>query len=116
MQAMQLASKMRFVAAQFDALLTDDLWLRSARHANQMAARLGNELALIPGIRVTQKVDANEVFVILPREQVARLQEQCYFEIWVEATTEARLVASFDTTDDDITSFVQAVRDCMSQQ
>ena len=91
MQAMQLASKMRFVAAQFDALLTDDLWLRSATHANRMAARLAEELAAIPGIHLTQKVEANEVFVILPREHVARLQEQCYFEVWVEATTEARL-------------------------
>jgi len=114
MQAMQLASKMRFVAAQFDALLTDDLWLRSASHANRMAARLGKELAAIPGIRITQKVEANEVFAILPREHVASLQQQCYFEVWVEATTEVRLVASFDTTDDDITGFVESVRNCVN--
>lgn len=115
MQAMQLASKMRFVAAQFDALLTGDLWLRSATQANRMAARLGNELAGIPGIELTQKVEANEVFAILPREHVARLQEQCYFQVWVEETTEARFVASFDTTDDDITAFVKSVRDCVNQ-
>ncbi len=115
MQAMQLASKMRFVAAQFDALLTDGLWLRSATHANRMAARLGEELARIPGIRLTQKVEANEVFAILPREHVARLQEQCDFQVWNEQTTEARLVASFDTTDDDVTNFVQNVRACLNQ-
>ena len=115
MQAMQLASKMRFVAAQFDALLTDDLWLRSATHANRMAARLGKELAGIPGVRLTQKVEANEVFAILPREHVAHLQEKCAFQVWVEETTEARFVASFDTTDDDITSFMQSVRACMNE-
>jgi threonine aldolase len=113
MQAMQLASKMRFVAAQFDALLTDDLWLRNATQANRMAARLGKELAGIPGIRLTQKVEANEVFAILPREHVAHLQEECAFQVWVEETTEARFVTSFDTTEGDITSFVQSVRACM---
>ncbi|MEP6905084.1 MAG: beta-eliminating lyase-related protein, partial [Gemmatimonadales bacterium] len=115
MQGMQLASKMRFVAAQFDALLSGDLWLRNATQANRMAARLGKELAEIPGIELTQEVEANEVFVILPREHVASLQEQCYFQVWVEEKTEARLVTSFDTTDDDITSFVKSVRDCMNQ-
>ncbi len=115
MQGMQLASKMRFVAAQFDALLSGDLWLRNATQANRMATRLGNELAGIPGIELTQEVEANEVFVILPREHVARLQEQCYFQVWVEETAEVRLVTSFDTTDDDITSFVKSVRDCINQ-
>jgi len=115
MQAMQLASKMRFVAAQFDALLTDDLWMRNATQANRMAARLGKELAGIPRVRLTQKVEANEVFAILPREHVAHLQEKCAFQVWVEETTEARFVASFDTTDDDITSFMQSVRACMNE-
>jgi len=114
MQAMQLASKMRFVAAQFDALLTDDLWLRSATHANRMATLLGAELARIPEIRLTQKVETNEVFAIFPRAHVARLQEQCSFQVWVEATTEVRLVTSFDTTEDDILAFVQSVQSCMN--
>jgi threonine aldolase len=115
MQAMQLASKMRFVAAQFDALLTDDLWLRSATHANAMAALLGAELARIPGIRLTQKVETNEVFAIFPREHVAPLQEKCAFQVWVEETTEVRLVASFDTTEDDIMAFVRDVRTALNQ-
>jgi threonine aldolase len=115
MQAMQLASKMRFVAAQFDALLTDDLWLRSASHANRMAKLLGAELARVPGIRLTQKVETNEVFAIFPREHVARLEEQCSFQVWVEETTEVRLVTSFDTTEDDITTFVQNVGSCLNQ-
>jgi threonine aldolase len=113
MQGMQLSSKMRFVAAQFDALLTDDLWLKSATHANRMATRLGEELAAIPGLRLTQKVEANEVFVILPREHVARLQERCSFQVWTEEITEARLVTSFDTTDDDVTAFVASVREAV---
>ena len=111
MQGMQLASKMRFVAAQFDALLTDDLWLRSASHSNKMAAILGAGLAEVPGIRLTQKVEANEVFAILPREHVARLQEKCFFEIWVEATTEARFVTSFDTSEEEVRDFVRAARE-----
>ena len=115
MQSMQLASKMRFIAAQFDALLTDDLWLRSATHANRMAALLGQELAQIPGITLTQRVEANEVFAIFPREHVARLQEELWFQVWNEATTEVRLVASFDTTADDITTFVRKVRECLTQ-
>jgi threonine aldolase len=114
MQGMQLASKMRFVAAQFDALLSDDLWLRSAAHANRMAARLGAELSSIDEIRLTQKVEANEVFAIFPRQHIARLQEQCSFQVWDEAVTEVRLVVSFDTTDDDVTAFVQSVREAVS--
>jgi threonine aldolase len=115
MQSMQLASKMRFIAAQFDALLTDDLWLRSATHANRMAALLGQELAVIPGITLTQKVEANEVFAIFPREHVGRLQDELWFQVWNEATTEVRLVAAFDTTADDITTFVRKVRECVTQ-
>jgi threonine aldolase len=115
MQAMQLGSKMRFIAAQFDALLTDELWLRSATHANRMAALLGAELERIPRVRLTQKVEANEVFAIFPREHIAGLQEQCFFSVWVEATTEARLVTSFDTSEDEIVEFVRAVRVCMNQ-
>ncbi|MDP9179091.1 MAG: beta-eliminating lyase-related protein [Gemmatimonadota bacterium] len=114
MQSMQLASKMRFIAAQFDALFTDDLWLRSATHANRMAALLGEQLARIPGITLTQKVEANEVFAIFPREHVARLQDELWFQVWNEGTTEVRLVASFDTTTDDVTTFVQKVRECLA--
>lgn len=110
MQGMQLASKMRFVAAQFDALLTDDLWLRSASHANRMAALLGKLLATLPGVRLTQKVEANQVFAILPREHIAALQSECYFHVWDELTSEARFVTSFDTTEEDIREFIDAAR------
>ena len=115
MQAMQLASKMRFVAAQFDALLTDGLWLRSASHANNMAALLGRELAGIPDVHLTQKVEANEVFAIFPRDQIPRLQEKIFFEMWDEPTAECRLVTSFDTTEDDIKLFVEHARECLNK-
>lgn len=110
MQGMQLSSKMRFIAAQFDALFTDDLWLRSATHANRMAALLGKGFAGIPGCRVTQRVEANEVFVTIPRAHIAQLQNESCFHVWTEAISELRLVTSFDTTEDDVTSFVDAAK------
>ncbi|MEO8193181.1 MAG: low specificity L-threonine aldolase [Gemmatimonadales bacterium] len=110
MQGTQLSSKMRFIAAQFDALFTDDLWLRSATHANRMAALLGRGLAELPECRLTQKVQINEVFAILPREHIAALQEVSFFHVWDEAASEARFVTSFDTTEDDVTTFVDAAR------
>jgi threonine aldolase len=115
MQAMQLGSKMRFIAAQFDALLTDDLWLRSARHANRMATILGDELSSIQGIALTQVVQANEVFAIFPREHIAPLQKEFDFQVWDEARTEVRLVASFDTTEDDVRTFAKHVRARMTE-
>jgi threonine aldolase len=115
MQAMQLASKMRFVAAQFDALLTDDLWLRSAKHSNGMAALLGRELSRTGGVRLTQRVDANEVFAILPREKIARIQEKMLFEVWDDRISEVRFVTSFDTTEEDVMTFAAHVRNCMDE-
>jgi len=111
MQGMQLASKMRFVAAQFDALLENDLWLRSAAHANRMASLLARGLASIEGVRLTQEVQANEVFASIPREHIAALQEIASFQVWNEAISEARFVASFDTTEEDVSSFLAAARE-----
>lgn len=116
MQGMQLSSKMRFIAAQFNALLTNDLWLRSASHANAMAQLLATGLATLPGCNVTQPVQANEVFAILPREHVAALQDVCFFHIWDESTSEARFVASFDTSEEDVQRFLNAVRSILSGQ
>jgi threonine aldolase len=110
MQGTQLSSKMRFIAAQFDALFTDDLWLRSARHANSMAALLGEGLAALPGCRITQPIQANEVFATLPREFIAALQSVAHFHVWDEPTSECRFVCSFDTTADDVTGFISAAK------
>lgn len=114
MQGMQLSSKMRFIAAQFDGLLADDLWLRSASHANSMAAALGDGLSRIPGVRLTQRIEANEVFAILPREHVARLQENCFFHVWNEPMSEARFVTSFDTTEEDVAGFLRDAREVIT--
>ncbi len=108
MQGMQLSSKMRFIAAQFDALFTDDLWLRGASRANAMASLLAAGLEALAGIRITQRVQANEVFAIIPREHIAALQAVTHFSVWDEATSEARFVCSFDTTEQDIDFFLSA--------
>ena len=108
-QAMQLPSKMRFVAAQFDALLADGLWLRSARHANTMARRLADGVGRVPGVTVTQPVEANAVFAVLPREAIAPLQEEFFFYEWDPDRPEVRWMASFDTTTEDVDSFIEAV-------
>jgi threonine aldolase len=110
MQGMQLASKMRFIAAQFNALLGNDLWKRSATHANRMAQLLARELAGIKGVALTQQVQANEVFVTLPPEIIPKLQQQWPFHVWNEATSEARLITSFDTEETDIADFAALVR------
>jgi len=101
---------MRFIAAQFDALLDNDLWLTSARHANRMASMLADGLSSIDGIQLTQKVQANEVFAILPRQHIAALQDLAAFQVWTEKISEARFVTSFDTTEEDVKTFVDSAR------
>jgi threonine aldolase len=108
-QSMQLASKMRFVAAQFEALLTDELWRRAAAHANAMAARLADGVRELPGVTVTQRVQANGVFAILPPGVAEALQEQWRFYVWDEHTGEVRWMCSWDTTEDDVDAFVRAI-------
>jgi threonine aldolase len=108
-QGMQLASKMRFVAAQFEALFTDDLWRRSAAHANAMARLLAERVGGIPGVTITQPVEANAVFAILPRDVIPRLQEECFFYVWDEARSEVRWMASWDTTEEDVERFAATI-------
>ena len=109
-QAMQLASKMRFVAAQFEALLSNDLWLHSARHANQMAQKLAAGVAHIPAITLSRPVQANAVFAVVPHACIAPLQEQYFFYVWDEAANEVRWMTSFDTTDEDVENFLIVVQ------
>ncbi len=108
-QGMQLASKMRFIAAQFDALLANDLWHRNARHANQMAARLGQGL-MNAGATITQPVQANAVFVQLSPKAVPALQAAYDFHVWNESTGEVRLMTAFDSTEEDVDGFVALFR------
>lgn len=109
-QQMQLHSKMRFIAAQFSAILKDGLWLKTAAHANTMAQRLANEASQIPGIKITQEVQGNEIFAIIPRDTIQQLQQECFFYIWDENASEVRWVCSFDTTESDIADFVNLLR------
>ena len=104
-QAMQLASKMRYIAVQFDALLRDELWKRNAAHANAMARLLGAKLRAIPSIRITRPLESNAVFATLTREAIARVQESSYFYVFDEALPEVRWMTSFDTTETDISAF-----------
>ena len=116
MQGMQLASKMRFIAVQFSALLANGLWKRSAEHANKMAQLLASELAGIKGVALTQAVEANEVFVTLPQQIISKLQQQWPFHVWNEATSEARLITSFDTVESDVTDFAALVREAIGSK
>ena len=109
-QAMQLHSKTRFIAAQFSTVLKDGLWLKAAAHANRMAQMLANEAENIPGVRITQEVQGNEIFAIIPRDKIKALQEKCFFYVWDENASEVRWVCSCDTTESDILEFVNILR------
>ena len=113
-QGMQLGSKMRFVAAQFDRLLTDDLWLENASQANRMARLLADGLQKFPEVSLTQPVESNAVFISLPKEQIEQLQQNYAFALWNAANHEIRLVASFDTTDEDVHLFLSEVQKAYS--
>ena len=115
-QGMQLFSKMRFIAAQFDAYLTNDLWLKNAAHANEMARLLAKQLADIPGILITQPVESNAVFAILPKEAIPQIQQHSFFYVWNEAASETRLMTAFDTTQRDVRRFVNAIQAAMKSR
>jgi threonine aldolase len=106
-QSMQLASKMRFVSAQLEALLTDDLWRRAASHANAMARRLADAVA--GHVTITQPVEANAVFAILPPQATAELQREFHFYVWDEHTGEVRWMCAWDTAESDVDAFAAAI-------
>ncbi len=112
-QTLQLASKMRFLAAQFDALLTDDLWRRCASHANAMAARLADAIAAIPDVTITHPVETNVVFARVDPAVTAALQERYAFYVWDESSNEVRWMCSWDTTAEDVDAFARALRDAV---
>jgi len=108
-QAGQLPSKMRYVSAQFEALLADDRWLHNAAHANEMAALLAERAATVPGVEVQRPPAVNSVFVTVPPAALAALQDWSFFWEWNPATTEVRWMTSFDTTPDDVERFTDGV-------
>jgi threonine aldolase len=105
-QHMQLSSKMRFLGAQFNALLTDGLWLRNAAHANAMATRLAAGLARMPGVEVEYPVEADAVFARLDPRHVAELQRDWTFHVWDETTSTVRWMTAFDTEETDVDAFL----------
>jgi threonine aldolase len=111
---MQLASKMRFVSAQLIALLEGDLWLRSASHANAMAARLAAGVSGLDGVRITRPVQANAVFAILDKAVADRLREFFRFYDWNPATGEVRWMCAFDTTETDVDEFVDRLTELLA--
>jgi threonine aldolase len=108
-QGMQLASKMRFISAQLDALLSNDLWLANAQHSNRMAKFLEKEVRKIPGVKIVYKVDANGVFAKIPRPAIAKLRKRYFFYVWNEEQSVVRWMCSFDTTEKDIREFTAFV-------
>ena len=109
-QGMQLASKMRYIAAQFSAFLENDLWKENASHANRMARKLYAAVKDISGVEVTRQVESNAVFARIPSHIVPALQDEFFFYVWDEEVSEVRWMCSFDTTEEDIESFAGLLR------
>ncbi len=105
-QGMQLASKMRFISAQYLAYFRNDLWKKNAMHSNSMARLLAEKIKGLNGIRITQQVQSNGVFVIIPRDVAEKVSKEYFFYPWNEITSEYRLMTSWDTTEEDIEGFV----------
>jgi threonine aldolase len=114
-QSMQLASKMRFLAVQFEALLEGELWRRGAVHANAMAARLAAAVRDLPGVTITQPVQANAVFATLPPGAAERAMERFKFYVWDERTGEVRWMCSWDTTPEDVDAFAEDIGAAVSR-
>jgi threonine aldolase len=108
-QGMQLASKMRFIAAQFEALLAKDLWMKNALHANRMARLLKRQLSKIPEVEVLYPVEANGVFAKIPRKAIARILKRYFFYVWDEEQSIVRWMCSFDTSEQDVRQFARFV-------
>ncbi len=110
-QSMQLASKMRFIAAQFEALLTNDLWRQNATNANQMAALLASKLSDYEFIQLTKPVQANAIFAIIPEDIINQIQKKCFFYVWDQRKKEVRIMTAFDTTEEDVNYFIETVKE-----
>jgi threonine aldolase len=113
-QGMQLASKMRFLSVQMEALLTNELWRRNAEHSNRMARALEAEVKKIPQVKIVYPVEANGVFAQIPRAAIKKIQERYFFYPWIEEEAVVRWMCSLDTTEEDIREFVAFVGECVN--
>lgn len=109
-QSMQLYSKMRFVSAQFLAYFENELWKQNATHSNRMARLLEQEVKKIPAVQLTQEVNANGVFAIVPPQIIPQLQEKYFFYMWDEHRSEVRWMTSFDTQEEDVINFTALLK------
>jgi len=109
-QSAQLYSKMRFLSAQYITYFQDGLWLHNAKHSNAMAHYLYTQISNLPGVRFTQKVEANSLFLILPQDVIQKMLEHYFFYMWDEDANEIRLVCSWDTTLQDVDAFVNCLK------
>jgi threonine aldolase len=109
-QVTQLPSKMRFVSAQFNALLRDDLWLDLARHSNTMALRLYEATRSISAVVFDSAPSVNSVFPHLPPDAIDELRNWCFFWDWDVSSHQVRWMTAWDTTPDDVDGFAAGVR------
>ena len=109
-QGMQLASIMRFISAQYIGYFRNDLWKSCATHSNAMARLLADKLNQLPGVKVTQEVQSNGVFVIMPSDVAEKMREHYFFYPWDEKKSEWRLMASWDTEEKDIEEFIELLK------
>ena len=114
-QMSQLCSKMRFIAAQFEAYLSTDLWRRNATHSNRMAQLLYQSVKDLPGMEVMYPVQVNSVFAKLPRKVWQGLLDDYFFYDWDESNDVVRWMCSFDTTEEDIANFTAALKRRLQQ-
>jgi threonine aldolase len=112
-QGLQLASKMRYISAQFLAYLEDGQWDATAKHSNSMAKLLAERVSKIEGVEITQPVQANAVFAIIPPELIHTLQREYFFYVWDEDRSEVRWMTSWDTTEEDIDRFCELLEKLM---
>jgi threonine aldolase len=108
-QGMQLASKMRFIASQFLALLENDRWLTYAAHANAMTKRLEERTRRIGGVRITRPVHCNAIFATFDRKAIQSIQQRCYFYVFDEALPEVRWMTHHATTEADVDAFANLI-------
>jgi threonine aldolase len=106
---MQLSSKQRFISAQFVALLSNDLWRNNAEHANSMAQRLALGIEPLPGVRISNRVQANAVFVTMHPRQISELQKRFQFYVWDERVNLVRFMCSWNTTPESVDEFIKAI-------
>jgi threonine aldolase len=110
-QGMQLASKMRFISAQYIAWFRNDLWKKCATHSNEKALLLADKLKEFGKLQITQKVESNGIFLIMPAEVANRIRRHYFFYPWNEKISEYRLMTSWDTTDEDIEGFAKLIEE-----